>query len=72
VVRIYTGDCGKHSCSINVEYSYSTPSGRVLRGIGYLASDDEPNDPDYVYAKSHATIPIVVDERKPSLRRELQ
>ncbi len=65
VVRIYTSGCGKRSCSLDVEYAYSTPDGRRLRGFGYLTSDDDLQDPDYLYAKSHRTIPIVFDATHP-------
>jgi len=65
VVRIYTADCSRDSCSLNVEYTYTTPSVKTLHGFGYLAREENSHDPDYLYAKSHRTIPIVFDANHP-------
>jgi hypothetical protein len=67
IVRIYKADCSQHGCSINVEYAYSTTDGNNLHGHAYLTGDDNLGDPDYLYAKSHRTIPIVFDATHPEV-----
>jgi hypothetical protein len=68
VVKIFTADCGRHSCSLDARFSY-TPAGasQALTGIERIASDDEPGDPDLAYAKAHGTVPIVYDVRNPKI-----
>ncbi len=67
VVRIYTADCGKRSCSENVEYVYQLPGGKSFHGFGYLTGSDNLDNPNFQYAKSHTTVPIVVDSLKPEI-----
>jgi hypothetical protein len=67
VVRIYTDQCGRHGCNLNVEYAYSTNSGQTFHGYGYLTSDDNLDDEDYKFAKTHSTVPIVFDVSAPKL-----
>ena len=52
---------GDHRHLAAVQYSYPANGGKTLVGHAYLTRDDALDDPDYVYAKSHPTIPIVVD-----------
>ena len=68
VVRIFTADCGKSGCSLDVQFRYA-PEGAAqpLVGIERIASDRDSDDPDLVYAKTHGVVPIVYDARKPGV-----
>jgi hypothetical protein len=67
VVRIYAADCGRHGCNLNVEYAYRAKGGQVLHGYDFLTSDDNLENKDYLYAKTHSTVPIVFDITEPSV-----
>lgn len=67
VERIYTGDCGRSGCSRKLQYAYHAPDGRTLHGVGDLGAERDSDDPDYVYAKTHPTVPIVLDPANPAL-----
>jgi hypothetical protein len=72
VVRIYTGSCGKRSCSIDVEYAY-TPANEVdgasqpLHGYAQLGTSSRPNDPDIIYARTNRRVPIAYEVDRPEV-----
>lgn len=70
VVRIYTGSCGKRSCSINVEYAF-TPSdetGVASKPIhGYADLGDHPDDPRVIYARTNKQVPIAYEVDHPEV-----
>jgi hypothetical protein len=64
VIRIYSGGCGKHSCSIDVEYAFTPVSetdGAPLLLHGYSQLGDRSNDPDVVYARKNQRVPIAYE-----------
>jgi predicted RNA-binding Zn-ribbon protein involved in translation (DUF1610 family)/uncharacterized membrane protein len=72
VVRVYTGSCGKHSCSINVEYTFTPTSdtegaSEPLHGYSQIGTTNRPNDPDVVYARTHQYIPIAYEVDDPQV-----
>ena len=72
VIRTYTSSCGKHGCSINVEYAFTpepVPGSTSIEYHGYefIADSRRPNDPDLVYAKTYQMVPIVYDVNKPTV-----
>lgn len=71
VVRIYTGSCGKHSCSINVEYTFTPTSGtggsQLIHGYADLGTSNRPNDPNLVYARTNQRVPIAYEVDHPQV-----
>jgi hypothetical protein len=67
VERIYIGTCARSGCRRKVEYAYTAPDGRVLHGIADLGNESNVDGPNYVYVRSHATVPIAVDPAHPSI-----
>lgn len=72
IVRIYTGACGKRSCSINVEYAFTPTSetdeaSQPIHGYAQLGTDDRSNDPDIVYARTNHRVPIAYEVGHPQL-----
>jgi hypothetical protein len=72
VVRIYNGGCGKHSCSIDVEYAFTPTSGmsegsQPIHGYGQLGTSDRPNDPNLVYANTNQHVPIAYEVDDPQV-----
>ncbi|GLQ47809.1 hypothetical protein GCM10007862_28600 [Dyella lipolytica] len=72
VVRIYTGSCGKRSCSINVEYAFTPTSetsgvSQPIHGYAQLGTSNRPNDPDVVYAKTNQHVPIAYEVDHPQV-----
>lgn len=68
VARIYTGDCGKHSCLEMVSYTYvNDNTRRIYKGYSRLASDRDYNDPDWVYARTYNAVPIAYDPNNPAV-----
>jgi hypothetical protein len=66
VVRIYSGACGRSVCRRRLEYAYKAPDGRTLYGFSDIG-DEGDNDADYVYARTHSTVPIAIDSANPSI-----
>ncbi|WP_147293351.1 hypothetical protein [Dyella monticola] len=71
VVRIYTGACGKRSCSINVEYAFTPTSeaggSQPIHGYAELGTSDRPNDPNLVYARTNQRVPIAYEVDHPQM-----
>jgi hypothetical protein len=72
VVRIYTGSCGKRSCSINVEYAF-TPSSetgagsQAIHGYAQLGTSDRSNAPNLVYARTNQHVPVAYEVDHPQV-----
>jgi hypothetical protein len=70
VVRIYTGSCGRRSCSVNVEYVF-TPTSKTgepsqpTHGYAQLSTNNRSNDPDVVYARTQHHVPIAYEVDHP-------
>jgi len=72
VVRIYTGSCGKRSCSIDVEYAFSPVPGtgdgsQLVHGYASLGSSNHPNDPDLIYARTYQRVPVAYEVGHPEV-----
>jgi hypothetical protein len=72
VVRIYTGSCGKRSCSIDVEYAFTPVSetsgaSQPLHGYAQLGTSSYRNDPDVVYARANQHVPIAYEIDHPQV-----
>lgn len=72
IVRIYTGACGKRSCSINVEYMFTPTSeteeaSQPIHGYAQLGTNNRPNDPNIVYARTNHRVPIAYEVGHPQL-----
>jgi hypothetical protein len=71
VVRIYRGSCGKHSCSINVEYAFtptSEPEGSPpVHGYARLGTTSNPNNTELVYARTTQHVPIAYEVDRPQV-----
>ena len=67
VVRIYSGACGRSVCRRRLEYAYKTSDGRTLYGFSNIGDEGDTNDADYVYARTHSTVPIAIDAANPSI-----
>lgn len=66
VVRIYSGGCGRHSCSIDVEYAFTPPT-EAQAAHGYARLGSRNTDPDVVYARTHPKIPIAYEVGHPEV-----
>jgi TRAP-type C4-dicarboxylate transport system permease small subunit len=72
VVRIYTGSCGRHSCSIDVEYAY-TPTvdangmSQRLHGYAQLGTNSHPDDLNVAYARANQRVPIAYNIDHPEV-----
>lgn len=70
VVRTYSGSCGRRSCSIYVEYTF-TPSDETNDGSkpihGYADLGGRPNDPRVIYARTNKQIPIAYEVGHPEV-----
>ncbi|HEY1926070.1 MAG TPA: hypothetical protein VGG92_01270 [Caulobacteraceae bacterium] len=66
VVRIYSGACGRSVCRRRLEYAYKASDGRTLYGFSDIGSEGDTNA-DYVYARTHSTLPIAIDAANPSI-----
>jgi hypothetical protein len=70
VVRIYSGGCGRRSCSIYVEYVF-TPSADTnvaSKSIhGYADLGDHPNAPRVTYARTNKQVPIAYEVDHPEV-----
>jgi hypothetical protein len=70
VVRIYSGACGRGSCSINVEYAF-TPStetniaSKPIHGYAYLGGHS--NDPHVTLARTQKQVPIAYEVGHPEV-----
>jgi hypothetical protein len=69
-VQIYSSECGRNGCLIDVEYKYkpdiswtSTTSEEI--GFGHLADSRFPDDPRLLYAREHHSVPIAYDTLNP-------
>jgi hypothetical protein len=72
VIRIYTGGCGKRSCSINVEYAFTPTSetagsSQALHGYARLGTSTRPNDPEVAYARTNHRVPIAYEVDRPQV-----
>ena len=70
VVRIYSGVCGRRSCSINVEYAFtpSTETSDAPKAVhGYARIGDRSNDPRVVYARTNKQVPIAYEVDHPEV-----
>ena len=70
VVRIYSGACGKHSCSIYVEYAFTPPT--ETNGIsktihGYANIGTRHNDAHLNYARTNKQVPIAYEVGHPQV-----
>lgn len=70
VVRVYSGGCGRHSCSMYVEYAF-TPSSETSESPalihGYADLGDPSNDPRVAYARANKQIPIAYEVGHPDV-----
>jgi hypothetical protein len=70
VVRIFTGSCGRRSCSINVEYTFtpSTETNAASQPIhGYADLGDRSDDPRVIYARTNKQVPIAYEVDHPEV-----
>jgi len=70
VVRIYTGSCGRRSCSINVEYTFtpSTETSVTSKPIhGYADLGDRSDAPHVIYARTNKQVPIAYEVDHPEV-----
>jgi hypothetical protein len=72
VVSIYTGSCGKRSCSVNVKYAFMPTSEAIgasqpVYGYADLTTSDHPNDPALVYARTNHRVPIAYEVGHPQV-----
>ena len=66
VVRFYPDACGKRGCSLGVEYSFETRNSvgglQTVHGHRFIAGSDYASDPDYQYALTRHSLPIVYNQ----------
>lgn len=70
VVRIYSGGCGRRSCSTFLEYAFtpSTETGVASKSIdGYADLGDRSNDPRIKYARTNKKVPIAYEVGHPEV-----
>lgn len=70
VVRIYNGGCGRRSCSINAEYTFtpSTETNAASKPIhGYADLGERPDDPRVTYARTNKQVPIAYEVGHPEV-----
>jgi hypothetical protein len=70
IVREFIGDCSKHGCSTELEYSF-TPRGASKPASGFADEGDvrHHHRDEYEYAISRNTLPIVYDPTDPSVSK---
>lgn len=70
VVRIYSGSCGRQSCSIYVEYAFtpSTETNVASKSIhGYADLGGHSDDPHVTYARTNKQVPIAYEVGHPEV-----
>ena len=69
VVRIYSGACGKHSCSIYVEYAFTPIEKNDISNTvhGYANLGTSHNDAHINYARANKQVPIAYEVGHPEV-----